>query len=136
MKVNYNEISFEIPEDWIDEAGFAPEPNKKIHYEYENCKDIFLVSIGDISLKIRGENIPIFKDGESDGVIKTARDRVVSILKAIQIGLPLPPVKVANLTGDNIYKFKLVEGCHRFHCSIIAGYQKIPAIYGFDINSL
>ena len=101
MKVNKNEIIFEIPEEWLDEADFSFEPNGRYHYEYENNKDIFLVSICDVSPNIRGENVPIFNNGESDGVIKTARDRTVSILRAIRLGAPLPPIKVVALEGDN-----------------------------------
>lgn len=136
MRVNIYEISFEIPEDWVDEAGFSSESKGKSHYEYENSENIFLVSVAEVFPKIRGENVPIFKDGESDGVFKTARERTVSILKAIELRVPLPPVKVVNLTDDKKYKFKLVEGCHRFHCTIAAGFEKIPTVYGFDINSL
>ncbi|QSV46956.1 hypothetical protein [Geobacter benzoatilyticus] len=136
MRVNTNEISFVIPEDWVNEAGFSSEPNGKSHYEYENSENIFLVSVAEVFPKIRGENVPIFKGGESDGVFKTARERTVSILKAIELGVPLPPVEVVNLNGDKKYKFKLIAGCHRFHCSIAAGFEKIPAVYGFDINSL
>jgi hypothetical protein len=136
MKVNKNEIIFEIPEEWLDEAYFSFEPIGRYHYEYENNKDIFLVSICDVSPNIRGENLPIFNNGESDGVIKTARERTVSILKAIWLGIPLPPIKVVDLKSNNKYKFKLVEGCHRFHCSVVAGFEEIPAVYGFDINSL
>lgn len=136
MKVSKKEIIFEIPEEWLDEADFSFEPNGKYNYEYENIKDIFLVDICDISPNIRGENVPIFNDGESDGVIKTARQRTVSILRAIRLGIPLPPIKVVDLEGDSKYKFKLVEGCHRFHCSVVAGFDEIPAVYGFDINSL
>lgn len=136
MKINANEISFEIPEEWIEEAEFSSKPNGMSHYEYENSETVFLVSIADVFPRIRGEGVPIFKDGESDGVIKTAKERTVSILRAIKLGISLPPVKVVSMTGDTKYKFKLVEGCHRFHCSIAAGYEKIPADYGFDIDAL
>ena len=136
MKVNRGEISFEISDEWLDEAGFSPEPTGKSHYEYEDSKDTFIVSICDISPSVRGGDVPVFNDGESDGEIKTARERTVSTLKAILFGIPLPPVKVVDLKGDSKYRFKLVEGCHRFHCSIVAGFEKIPAAYGFDINSL
>lgn len=136
MKINYQEISFEILEEWIKDAEFSAEPNGRSHYEYENTETAFLVSIADVCPRIRGEGIPIFKDGESDGVIKTAKERTVSILKAIKLGILLPPVRIVNMIGDTKYKFKLVEGCHRFHCSIAAGYENIPADYGFDIHSL
>jgi len=136
MKINANDISFEIPEEWIEEAGFSSESKGMCHYEYENSETVFLVSIADVFPRIRGEGVPIFKDGESDGVIKTAKERTVSILKAIRLGIPLPPVRVVKVAGDTKYKFKLVEGCHRFHCSIAAGYDKIPADYGFDIDGL
>ena len=136
MKVKKGEIIFELPDEWLDDAGLSSEPHGRTNYEYEDSKDISLVSISDISPVIRGENVPIFNDGESDGVFKTARERAVSILKAIQFGATLPPVKVIDIKDDNKYKFKLVEGCHRFHCSIVAGFEKIPAVYGFDINTL
>ena len=136
MKFNSKEISFEIPQEWIDEAGFSSEPTGKFHYEFENSETVFLVNIADVFPRIRGESVPIFKDGEVDGVFKTARERTVSILRAIRLGNPLPPVSVVNMSKDTKYKFKIVAGCHRFHCSIAAGYEMIPAVYGVDINAL
>ena len=138
LKIENENYSFDIEGSWVKEAGFDPSIINTLCYEVsakesKNRKIVF-INISDINPKIRCEGIPIFNDGEVEGIFQTARERTVSILKAIMSNSTLPPVEVVELQpGD--FKYKLVHGCHRFHCSIAAGFIHIPAICGFDINS-
>ena len=138
MRVATDNWLFEIDDSWVAEAGFDAEKVDGTHFKADpsraNGKKIFVVDISDINPNIRGEGIPIFNDGEVDGKPRTARERTVSIMKAIMSKSALPPVEVVDSQVSG-YKYKLVHGSHRLHCSIAAGFSKIPAIYGFDITN-
>lgn len=138
MRIETENYAFELEDSWVNEAGFDPSIIDAQHYEAEakksEGKEIFLINISDINPKIRGEGIPIFNDGEVEGVFKTARERTVSILKAIMSNSTLAPVEVVNSQVEE-FKYKLVHGSHRLHCSIAAGFMQITAVYGFDITN-
>ena len=129
---------FEIADSWLVEAGFDAEAVDGTHYKVDparaNGKEIFVVKISDINPKIRAKGTPVFNSGEVDGIAMSARERTVSILKAIMSKSLLPPVEVIDSPLQG-YRYKLVHGAHRLHCSIVAGFTEIPAIYGFDITS-
>lgn len=138
MLVETDNYKFELDDSWINESVFNSSVISTQHYKADknkaNDKEVLFISISDIYPKIRGNGVPIFNDGEVEGVLKTAKERTVSILKAIMSNSALPPVEVVDL-NEGGYKYKLVHGSHRLHCSIAAGFTQIPAIYGFDINS-
>ena len=125
---------FDLPDEWIKEAEFSPFGIEGEYYRSLNNKDVFIVDIGDICPQIRAKEVPIFNDGEVDGVYKTARERTVSILKALAEVKTLPPIEVIKEKNCEEYKYKIIHGAHRLHCSIAAGFKKIPAVWGFDIN--
>jgi hypothetical protein len=137
MIIEVGTFNFELPDEWIEEAGFAPFGHQKDHYRFDRSsfsKDVITIEIRNIAPTIRGKGVPIFKDGEVDGRKLTARQRVVPILKAIQQGYSLPPVSIVDVKQRTEYRYKLVHGCHRLHCSIAAGFPQIPAVYGININ--
>lgn len=138
MLVETDNYKFELDQSWVDETGFNPSVIDAKHYSVDsnsaNGKEILIINISDIYPKIRGEAVPIFKDGEVDDVLKTAKERTESILKAIMSNSKLPPVEIVDLNKEG-YKYKLVHGSHRLHCSIAAGFTQIPAMFGFDINN-
>jgi hypothetical protein len=137
MRVATDNWQFEVDDSWLSEVDFNPEIIAERHYKADptksNGKEIFVVNISDINPTIRGDGIPIFNDGEVDGKFLTAKKRTVSILKAIMTKSALPPIEVVDSQVPK-YKYKLVHGSHRLHCSIAAGFTEIPAIYGFDIT--
>lgn len=137
MQIEVGAFSFELPDEWIEEAGFVPFGQRGDHYRFTRSsptKKVMNIEIRNIAPTIRGKGVPIFKDEEVDGRDRTARERVVPILKAIQEGQSLPPVSIADAKDRTEYLYKLVHGCHRLHCSIAAGFPRIPAVYGIDIN--
>ena len=137
MQVAGDNWRFEIDDSWLVEAGFDVESIVGTHFEVDltraNGKDVFVAKISDINPQIRGKGTPIFNDGEVGGKAMSARERTVSILKAIMSKSALPPVEVVD-SQEAGYKYNLVHGCHRLHCSIAAGFVEIPAMYGFDIT--
>jgi len=135
MKIEKNGFNFDLSDEWIKEANFLP--FRYIgYYRVKSDDDFFIINIADISPNIRNEGVPIFNGGIVDDVFKTARERTVSILKAISEQLPMPPIEVLAPKQNGNYLYNVSHGCHRLHCSIAAGFNKIPAVWGFDINYL
>lgn len=138
MRIETENYKFELDDSWVNEAGFDPLVIDAQRFDadlaYFKGKEVFLINISEIYPKIRGAGVPVFNDGEVEGVVKTARERTVSILKAIMSNSVLPPLEVVDSNKEG-FKYKLVHGSHRLHCSIAAGFVKMPAVYGFDIRN-
>lgn len=135
MKIEKYGFNFDLPDEWIREVNFIPFVYIG-YYRVKSDDDFFIINIVDISPKIRGEGVRIFNDGPVDDVFKTARERTVSILKAIAEQLPMPPIEVLARKNTGNYLYNVTHGCHRLHCSIAAGFSKIPAVWGLAINNL
>jgi len=137
MKFCYGGVTFELPDDWMIEADFPGERKTAKHYPFDSSifKKAFVVPISSIFSPRANEGTPIFNSREIDGHMVSAKDRTISILRGLCNGNPIAPVKVVNFkTTNNKYKYKLVNGTHRFHCSIAAGYTEIPVVYGIDMK--
>lgn len=131
MDINIAGFNFSINTDWVTESGLEPLSKTTEHYLYETFQGqsppVILIKHHDIDPNIRGENVPIFKDGSVKGELVKAKQRVLNILNAIVNETVLPPIEVIKLEGKP-YKYKLHHGCHRLHLSILAGFKTIPAI--------
>jgi hypothetical protein len=61
------------------------------------------------------------------------RVRLVSVLKGIVAGAEIEPVPVRAIPEDEFapqpYRFRVVNGFHRYHASIIAGFPCLPAVH-------
>jgi hypothetical protein len=132
MRFSHHDVSFELCEDWWHESdmdGFvrkarsyrtAPDPNKE--------RPIFEVAIEDVGPLRRAS---IFKD-DMETERKTARERVLRLLKGFHADDAIPPVEVVEASPDYGYRYKLTHGAHRLYCSLAAGFTHIPAVKGFD----
>lgn len=113
MRIDIENYTFELEEEWINEAGFNPLYASAQHYEADTTKsknkEMFLIDILEINPNIRNKGICIFNAGEVEGIEKTARERTVSILKAIMKNSKLPPVEVIDSQVEE-YRYKLVHG--------------------------
>jgi len=126
MKFNRLGYKFEIPECWMTEIKFVPIQITGSHYTPIRNVPFVVIDIQDIDPQIRGKGTPIFNDGEVNLQIKSAKERTQSILRAIRDKEALPPIEVVKV--ESIYKYKLYHGAHRLHCSVAAGFTKIPAV--------
>ena len=135
MKCKHHNLEFEINDEWLIESqmdNFVPNGSTYRVDEVQNRgQDIFEVSIIDIA--------PLGKRAKGKGVFcgnnnETAKDRVVRILNWFRKNHKIEPICVVKLNGNNKYKYKVVEGSHRFYCSIAVGFLMVPAIFGIDIN--
>lgn len=73
----------------------------------------------------------IFCDDRNSG--EPAKERVVRILQWFRDDSEVEPVKVVRSKLAS-YEYKLVDGCHRFHCAHAMGFKSVPAVLGFDMN--
>ncbi len=132
MKYLHHDLEFEIDHRWLVEAGVIDFTPTRDCYRFEARGGIFCVQVQSVEpAKERAQSAGIFCDDKTSG--RSAKERVVSILQGLRDDCELPPVKVvkSKLPG---YDYKLVEGCHRFHCAHALGFVSVPAILGFDMN--
>lgn len=131
MNIEAGAYRFYINSEWVVESGLKPFSKTNDHYLYKlyqaQAGPVIIVNYNDIDPNIRGKDTPIFKNGIVDGKLLLAKERVLSILTAIEQGTALPPVEI-RVAGNGPYRFKLHHGCHRLHLSILAGFKSIPAI--------
>ena len=74
----------------------------------------------------------IFNDNEE----ASARERVVSVLRGFRSGAAIPPVKIVEAGAEYGYRYKLVDGAHRFYCALAVGFTHVPTVRGFDWGAL
>ena len=138
MKYRHHGLEFEIDDNWLIEAcvtDFRPfQEIYKPFFSKNGCESVFPVRFEDVApLKERAKQKGVFCDSSDTG--ETAKQRVMRILICLREGQPIEPVKVVR-THEAPYKFKLVEGCHRFHCALALGFSAVPAALGFDVAQL
>ena len=116
-------LGFEIPDEWWTEAGmvgFVPSADA-----YPHADDSLLV----IEACPRAEVAPIIR---VPSVVKDAhgfdRVRLVRVLSGLRSGAVLPPVDVVKLprATEEGFRYRLIDGFHRFYGSMAAGFTHIP----------
>jgi hypothetical protein len=133
MICHHHEVCFEMPDTWLTEAGISDLNQKMTYAANKNAsKTIFEVQVSDVEpLVERANGIGVFCDNKQD----SAKQRVVRILTWMRSGVPIEPVKVVT-SKQNLFRYQLTHGCHRFHCAVALGIAAIPAVQGFDIRSI
>lgn len=134
MIYQHHQLSYEINNEWLVEAGALGFKASREFYRAKPIdKEVLIVSIESVEplterARIRG----IFCDDEAEGV--SAKERVVRILRWFVADDEVEPVEIVESDCEG-YKYKLVAGCHRFHCAHAVGFKSVPATKGFDINA-
>jgi hypothetical protein len=137
MIITHHGLTIELLDEWWAEAGmigFVPNfkayrPDQSL-FENQQIQDVCIDDVGPVC---RSSGVGIFNDS-SEGI--SARERVVSILRGFRSGAALPPVKIIENQQGHPHLYKLVDGTHRFYCSLAAGFTHVPAVRGFDWASL
>ena len=118
---------FEIPNEWLDEAGVRDvRLNQKAYLTSKAPAGIRGKAVG-VPLKevlTSLDNRPAF-----DVPGPFSRRRMIGILKALRDGVALPPVwvwPVESPADDRPYQ--LFEGHHRYHACVALGLTAIPAL--------
>lgn len=136
MKYQHHQLEFEIDDSWLAEANMRDFVPPQECYVADQSRfpgsEILVARIGDVSPLIERARIKgIFCDSEDTG--DTAKERVMRILHWLRENEPVEPVKVVRLE-NSAFKFKLVEGAHRFHCALAMGFEFVPAVIGFEFE--
>jgi hypothetical protein len=131
MRLLHHGSEIELDDDWWAEAGMVGfVPQSKTYCFDPACGDrgLEMICIQDVSFVSRNPGVGIFNDSIEYG---TAHDRVVRILRGFQAGNAIPPVEIAE-DNSGQHRYRLVNGVHRFYCSLAAGFTHVPAIKGID----
>ena|SRR5271165_4363596 len=117
----YLPCEFEIPDDWLSEAGFTGfRPNGSA---YRSSVPALCVPLTQIEPIVRNVTQP--KDFAG-----FERGRLVHLLKRIVAGDEIDPVDGMKLPVSEIcgvpYRYRVCDGFHRFHASVAAGFDALP----------
>ncbi len=115
MRLKHHGLEIALASSWWAEAGmekFAPLARAyAVDSRAVGDRSIFEVSIEDVREVRRNRGVGVFNDSEE----ASARERVVSILRGFMAGAKIPPVEVVCEPPGSRYRYKLVNGTHRFY---------------------
>ena len=135
MKISHHNLLVELNDHWWAEADMAEfVPKFKFYRTPSNYKDqqVYEVSIEDVGPVCRAS---IFKD-DAEVERQTARERVLRLLRGFRADDAIPPVEVVVAPPGYGYRYKLTHGAHRLYCSLAAGFTHVPAVDGFEWETL
>jgi len=111
-------MRYTIPEEWLSFCDFERVSPGYRFYSYEQHPNALAVPLAEIEPPIRADGVEPFK-----------KYKMVPVLMAMMNpeGF-LPPIVVAPTEHSSTYKYKVVNGFHRFYASAQRGYPQIPAL--------
>lgn len=126
MKYRHHNLEYEIDDEWLAEAGAVGfRPNRDSYSAMRVDGEILFIPIASVEpLTERARLKGIFCDDRE--TCATAKERVIRLLRWFVADEAVEPVKVVTSNNPG-YKYKLVEGCHRFHCAHALGFVSVPA---------
>lgn len=129
MKLYHHDLEIELDDTWWAEAGmdgFVPHNRAyRVDRGLANGKEIFEIPIDEVSPVIRGPGVAYF-----------VKERVLDILNGFRNDDEIRPVEIGLEPPGSKFCYKVTDGCHRFYCSLAAGFSHVPAVEGFDIHTL
>jgi hypothetical protein len=135
MIFHHHDLTIELDDSWWVEAqmaGFvATGGTYRVDLGATKAEAVFEARIDEIGPVRRNPGVGIFNSNET----KTARERVVCILKGFRKGAAIPPVELVDAPAGSPFRYKLVAGTHRLYCSLAAGFSHVPAFEGLDITA-
>lgn len=123
---------FVLTDDWWNEANMSAFVRKTRSYKAASSprgQPIFEVAIEDVG-PVRRQ----YLQGCTETEHKTAKERVLRLLRGFSANDAIPAVEVVEAPSGSGYRYELTHGAHRFYCSLAAGVTHIPAVKGFDWN--
>ena len=114
---------FEIPDDWLSEAGMIEfKPRAASYLPDGKAVLIPLMAI---------EPVPRFTTHPKDGH-GFDRERLVRLLKGFVAGDSIEPVPLFEMPlfefAHSPHRYRVLNGLHRFYGSIAAGFSHLPAV--------
>jgi hypothetical protein len=109
-------MDYTIPEDWLEFCDVPNWTRGSDYYPYKSHRIVEIVPLSDIEPPQRDTDIAPFK-----------KYKMCPVLFAFQSPeCELPPVLVKPLTTNVSFRYRLVNGFHRFYASVHVGYTHIP----------
>lgn len=113
-----SDVCFTIPDDWWH---FCEMPNFRPRLQFypytRSCSEAIVVPITQIEPPVRDAGTPPFR-----------KYKLVPVLLAFRSPeCALPPVPVEQLDAGS-YRYRPINGYHRFYASVAAGYSMLPVI--------
>jgi hypothetical protein len=135
MLFRHHDLGIELDDAWWTEAGmdgFVPSsPAYRVDAAAVGGQTLWQVTFADMAPVRRNPGVGIFNTSET----KTARERVVSILRDFRRDAALYPIEVVDEPAGSPFRYKLTHGVHRLYCSLAAGFTHVPVVEGFDITA-
>ena len=115
---------FEIPDDWLDQSRFAVFRPSGVCY---SCLDTSaeIIEIVNICPPLRKPGVWLDFNGFD-------AERTKNILYGMTANEKLPPVELIVIPNYDAfyrpYQYGLINGFHRYFCSLALGYSALPAV--------
>lgn len=105
-----------IPEDWLAFCDVTNWTRGSDYYPYPPDRTVEIVALSDVEPPRRDVGMAPFK-----------KYKMCPVLFAFQSPeCSLPPVVVQPLTAGEAFRYRLMDGFHRFYASVHVGYTHIP----------
>jgi hypothetical protein len=125
FRVPINDVEFEIPDEWLKDAGLESFRPTSDHYVTNMLACTATVAIEEVEPPLRKEGEFWFRNRES----------VVNVLSKIVAGEGLAPIEVWSKEKKKSKRYIVRDGFHRYYASIVAGFPKIPiSVNDFNLN--
>ena len=138
MILIHHDLQIELLDEWWVAAGMKDFRLSGTAYRVDISANpnqtVYEVRIEDVVPVHRAQGVGIFNNDMETGL--TAQERTVSILQGFRSNAAFKPVEVKRLPSTETHKYKLLDGTHRFYCSLAAGFTCVPAVVGFDWKTL
>jgi hypothetical protein len=113
-------IRFEIPDEWwafADMNAFSPGESGFYPYTPECANEVEVVPLSAVEPPLRASGVPPFK-----------KYKLVPVLFAFASPeCAIPPVEVVVVPSTR-YRFRVLNGYHRYYASVAVGYTRLPVI--------
>jgi hypothetical protein len=117
FSVSGSDVRFTIPDDWWTFCDLPIQLASEFYPYTRNCKEARAVPLLEIEPPRRDGGVPPFRKYKLVPVLLGFTSPVCAI----------PPVRVEEIS-DSRYRYRVLNGYHRYFASIAVGYSKLPVV--------
>jgi len=122
-------IEFEIPDEWwnfAEMSKFSPTPGGFYVFPLQLASEVEVVPVSEVEPPRRNAGVEGLK-----------KHKLMPVLFAmVDPEGVLPPVPVAENEVGSRYRFRALDGYHRYYASVAVGYTKLPVIIRKQVEVL
>jgi hypothetical protein len=112
-----SDVRFTIPDDWWTFCELPIRLPSKFYPYTRKCKEARAVALLEIEPPRRDDGVPPFR-----------KYKLVPVLLGFTSPeCAIPPVRVEEIR-DSRYRYRVVNGYHRYYASIAVAYSKLPVV--------